>query len=182
MAGELLPPGPELPIGRQFTERLLFWKDYFAMASQTELHKNSDFAYKELDELWKRKGLMREEFLVSGYGQWTELIADTDENFSYIIGEFPIVKQKLVAREGYVSLWRGKSLGINSATFADSENLELTYHFHLSEETQHKMTSSIFMLGFMPVLQIKVGTLSLVPYEPLRRREELGSAGLAKEN
>jgi hypothetical protein len=163
MAGELVPGDHFMSHYRQ---RLTFWNNNLNTVSDNQLAPLANNAINEMDGLWNHRGFMNKDFYISGEGMWTETIEEdqtediTEENIllrSYKTGH------AVVARYGSILGKRGISQGFSFIDYPGMERPALSYQFR--RDILFGFNGPIIDLQIIHHIQIKLGTLSLIPVQ-----------------
>lgn len=175
-----MPYDRSAAVNKEFRERLSHWQAFYGFATKKQMYAAVPTALSELDGLWAKKGLMKRSCLVSGYGFRVETVPGSeilDADQDNIIGAFPKFDRYTVARYGIVRNMLLRSEGLSIVSFEDDERLSLAYQFLRPEIHGDSNVYVDYQIDHR--LQIKVGTLSLVPVNdlvtgltPLRDRYE----------
>ena len=172
MARNSVPYGRGRPNDGRYFERRAGWDDYFKRLSEVPSLEEKGAAIDELDGYWRERGWMSKAVMVSGSGQWTEIVPYKDLNPdepTVVVADFPMHETKVILRAGPVVAQQCISGGFNVTNFIDKDNpsYRLSHHFELCSNE----VASNEMLSIGPIrrrLQIKIGTLAILPLERLQ--------------
>lgn len=169
--GELAPSsGPSEALKKHFRSRRSFWGEFFASCDQAGVSKHKKDALDELDSLWSSLGFMGKEFLVGGYGFWSKIVEFEEgkepENTAAV---YPKQGIAIVEQCGPIEFLRGYSEGFNVTEFEEEDNPSLSYQFKLN--THLNFVASTLRGNQQPLMQVKLGTLSIAPVERIDQLE-----------
>ena len=171
MAGEQAPGGQFM---HHYRQRLSYWGRFFETVAQEPSETQKNHAIGEMDSLWEQRGRMDVDYFVSGDGLWTETIhecqLEDDTPEENILNRYPPKGRVTVVRYGIITGVWGRSEGFSVTKFPEAPQHELTYQFLREDDFGGR--DPLLDIKLRHHIQIKLGTLSLVPVWEVEQKLE----------
>jgi hypothetical protein len=168
MSRENERPGSSEPSDLHVKTRIHYWLSVISGMNYEDALQFGPVAVGELDDLWKKRGYMGTEYLVNGFGQWTEAVSREEAKPEETIAILPLLGKSIVRKSGQLAIMKATSYGFNVTEFTPGNGYELACHFAVTDPPESWQTVGS-PIELMPnnIVDIQAATIQPLPTGPM---------------